>query len=56
MFLISTEVKYTHIYKKAAIFFKETKYMTFINISNTHFKVFTCGHGHTCIYVDWFQS
>ena len=41
MFQISTQVKYTHIYKKAAIFFHETKYMTFIHISSTHFYAYT---------------
>ena len=41
MFQISTQVEYTHIYKKAAIFLYDTKYMTFINISNTHFQANT---------------
>ena len=36
MFQIATQVKYTHIYKKAAIFFNETDIILFIHM-NTHF-------------------
>ena len=48
MFQISTQNKFIHIYyKKAAIFFDETKSFLNIHIS---------GHGHTCIDVNYFQS
>ena len=40
MFQILIWVKYKNTYKKAAIFFRETKYMTFINISNTNFQAY----------------
>ena len=40
MFQISTQVKYTHVFKKAAVVFHETKYTTFIKRRNTYFSAY----------------
>ena len=54
MFQISAQVKYTHIYKKAAIFCRQKKYMTFIIIINTHFLTYT--YLVLCIHVPMSSS
>ena len=50
MFQISTQVKYTHIYEKAAILFHETKYMTIINIRNNfkHTYIWSLAYMYLC--------
>ena len=55
MFQISAQVKYTHNEKKAAILFYQTKYMTYKYKQRLFSSIHVSGHGHTCIYVNWFQ-